>query len=161
MSVGESLNRLRELAAAMPRPGCDWESRPEINSPATREKIVEFENAAGFPLPTDLRAFLHDTESVDGMSVHNGYWLGGIGALIKLIDSGTCPREAEGQRVAPIATDGGGNVFLIAESSRVYKWNHEDGRVMRVAESFADFLERVAADWNAYISDTPGWQFLV
>jgi hypothetical protein len=41
------------------------------------------------------------------------------------------------------------------------RWDHETGSISEAAACFAEFLERVAADWAAYIADSPGWRFLV
>lgn len=155
--VEASVARLRELALALPRRGCEWEDRLRFDPPTPPETIAAFERAAGFPLPADLRAFLALTGGVVGMSVHNGYWLGGIERL----DPADFPREVAGEPAAPVATDGGGNAFLLSAGGRVWRWDHETGSVSEVAESFADFLGRVAADWAAYVADTPGWRFLV
>src|SRR4051794_26118193 len=78
MSVPTTMARLRELALAWPRAGCDWEDRPRFEPPGTPQSIIELERMAGFALPEDLQAFLKQTESIVAMSVHNGYWLGGI-----------------------------------------------------------------------------------
>ncbi len=91
------------------------------------------------------------------MSVHNGYWLGGVERL-SVTDF---PQIAAGERVAPVATDGGGNAFLLAECGRVLMWSREKGNFSEVACSFSSFLELVVADWEAYIFDTPRWRFLV
>ena len=155
--VQASLARLRELALAIPRPGCEWEDRPLFDPPASPEAVAAFERAAGFPLPADFRAFLADTGAVVGMSIHNGYWLGGVARL----DPAAFPRAAAGEPAAPVATDGGGNAFLLSAGGRVWRWDRETGRVSPVAGSFADFLARVADDWAAYIADTPDWRFLV
>lgn len=152
-----SIVRLRELAHAIPRPGCEWEDPPRFDPPAPPEAIAAYERAAGFPLPADFRAFLAHTGGVVGMSVHNGYWLGGVERLA-VADT---PKVAGNERVAPVATDGGGNAFLLSEAGRVLRWDHEMGSVTEVAKSFADFLERVADDWAAYVADTAGWRFLV
>jgi cell wall assembly regulator SMI1 len=150
--VEASIARLRELAQTMPRPGCDWEDRPRFDPPASRDAIGALERVAGFPLPTDLRAFFALTDAVVGISIHNGYWLGGAENLAR----GDFPRVAAGEPAVPVATDGGGNAFLLSASGRVWRWDHERGNETKVAESFTEFLERVAADWAAYISDTPG-----
>src|SRR5262245_48246821 len=105
MSIATTLTRLRELARALPRPGCDWEERPRFDPPATPQAITELECIAGFPLPAEVRAFLAEAESIVAMSVHNGYWIGGIK---QLVESGSLPRVAEGEVAIPIATDGGG-----------------------------------------------------
>jgi cell wall assembly regulator SMI1 len=158
MSVATTMTRLHELALALPRPGCDWEDRPRFEPPATPQSVVELERMAGFALPGDLREFLDQTDSIVAMSVHNGYWLGGIN---RLIDGDSLPRVANGEAAIPVATDGGGNAFLLGASGRVWRWNHETDRMNLVAASFGAFLERVAADWSAYVSEKPGWQFLV
>lgn len=155
--VEASVARLREIALAMPRPGCEWEERPRFDPPASSEVVAALERAAGFPLAADYRTFLALTGGVVGMSVHNGYWLGGVDRL----DPEDFPRVAAGEPAAPVATDGGGNAFLLSASGRVWRWDREAGRVSEAAPSFAAFLERVAADWTAYIDETPGWRYLV
>jgi hypothetical protein len=155
-SVATTLTRLRDLALAFPRPDCDWEDRPRFNPPATSQSIAEIELSAGFDLPDDLRAFLNQTESIVAMSVHNGYWLGDIKQLV----GGSFPRLVEGEAVLPVATDGGGNAFFLGASGRVWRWDHETGKVRLISASFAAFLERIADDWEAYASETPNWQFL-
>jgi hypothetical protein len=150
--------RLRELAHALPRPGCDWEERPRFEPPATSQGITELERAAAFDLPADLREFLEQTNSVLAMSVHSGYWLGGIK---QLLNEGTLPRVVEDEAAIPVATDGGGNAFLLASSGAIWRWNHETGEANVVADSFGAFLERVVDDWAAYIDERPGWRFLV
>lgn len=155
--VEKSLARLRELALAIPRPGCDWEERPLFDTPASPTEIAAIEQSAGFPLPPDYRAFLALTAGVVGMSIHNGYWLGSLARL----DSAAFPRAESGEPLAPVATDGGGNAFLMSSSGRVWRWDHETGRMSGVAASFTEFLDRVAADWSAYVDDDPDWRYLV
>jgi cell wall assembly regulator SMI1 len=161
MSIDVSLTRLRELALAIPRPGCDWEERPRFDPPATSESLAELERVAGFVLPDDLRAFFAQTDAVVGMSVHNGYWIGGTKQLVQSTERGDFPRAISGGLVVPIATDGGGNAFLLGENRRVWLWDHESDKVKMVADSFEAFLEQVAGDWAAYVSDNRDWQFLV
>jgi hypothetical protein len=158
MSVAKTITLLRELALAVPRPGCDWEDRPRFEPPATPQSMIELERMVGFALPEDLQEFLEQTYSIVAMSVHNGYWLGRIN---KLIDGDSFPRVADGEAAIPVATDGGGNAFLLGASGRVWRWDHETDRLNLVATSFGTFLERVAEDWSAYVSEKPGWRFLV
>ena len=80
---------------------------------------------------------------------------------MELLDRGSLPGIAAGEAAIPVATDGGGNAFLLSASGVVWQWNHETGEVENVAPSFGAFLERVAEDWAAYISDEPDWRFLV
>src|SRR5262245_46612323 len=159
--VEASLARLRELALAIPRPGCDWEQRPRFAPPASPKEVAAFERAAGFLLPADLRTFFAATGAVVGMSVHNGYWLGDVEQLARSLTRCDFPHSVAGELTVPVATDGGGNAFLLSASGRIWRWDHETGSVSAVAASFAEFLERVAADWAAYVADTPGWRFLV
>ncbi|QEL15348.1 SMI1/KNR4 family protein [Limnoglobus roseus] len=155
------LARLRELALALPRPGCDWEERPHFEMPTTSEHLTEYEQAVGFPLPGDVRAFLAEVGAVVGMSVHNGYWLGDVERLTCSVKYGDYPKHVGNDPVAPIATDGGGNAFLLSASGPIWRWDHETEKMSKVATSFAAFLDRVVADWEAYVSDTPRWKFLV
>lgn len=159
MAVEASLARLRELALFLPRPGCEWEERPRFDPPVSPEAIAVFERVAGFPLPADFRRFLAQAGAVVGMSMHNGYWLGGLERLALM--AGGLPREIRAEPVAPVATDGGGNAFLLSADGRVWRWDHETGAVSQVAASFAAFLARIATDWEAYVGDIPGWRFLV
>jgi hypothetical protein len=158
MSVATTVARLRELALALPRPGCDWEERPRFASPATLQEIADLERAAGFALPPQLREFLEQTASVVAMSVHNGYWLAGIK---QLLNGDGLPRAVDGEAAIPVATDGGGNAFLVTSSGAIWRWDHEAGKVKLVADSFGAFLERIVEDWAAYIDERPGWRFLV
>lgn len=95
------------------------------------------------------------------MSVHNGYWLGGVEKLVALIGANRVPRELAGEPSTPVATDGGGNSFLLSAGGRVWRFDRETGQVSEVAGSFTAFLEWVVADWSAYVAEAPGWQFLV
>jgi hypothetical protein len=99
--IKASLARLRELALAMPRPGCDWEERPQFEPPPMLDQVVAFERAAGFAFPADLRAFFTDCGAVVGMSVHNGYWVGGVEGLTRSILRGDFPRSVAGEERIP------------------------------------------------------------
>src|SRR5262245_48692976 len=158
MFIATTVARLRELALAFPRSGCDWEERPRFEPPATPQDIAELERAAGFAFPADLGEFLEQTDSVIAMSVHNGYWLGGIR---QLINGDGLPRVVRGEAAIPVATDGGGNAFLLSSSGTIWRWGRESHQANVVADSFGTFLKRVAEDWAAYIDEQPGWRFLV
>ena len=108
------------------------------------------------PLPSDLRAFLTACRAVVAMSVHNGYWVGDVESLARLVGRNDFPRLVAWEPAVPVATDGGGNAFLLTSSGRVWRWDHETDNMREVAASFADFLERIADDWAAYVSDTQG-----
>lgn len=153
--------RLRELAQLLPRPGCEWEKRPTFSPPSSPDVLEELERLTGFPLPTNVREFFAITDAVVGMSVHNGYQIGGAETLAGLIQSGAVPRTVPDGPCLPVALDGGGNVFLLSAPGRVWRWGHEAGRMSLVADSFGAFIERVVADWRAYVNDTSEWAFLV
>jgi hypothetical protein len=161
MAVEASLAQLRELALALPRPGCEWEERPSFDPPASAQSVAELERIAEFAFPADFRAFLSHTNAIVGMSVHNGYWIGGVEQLLRPEDRGEFPRMVDAEPVIPVATDGGGNAFLLGAGGSVWRWDHETGKVVQVAGSFNAFLEQVTADWAAYIANTPNWRFLV
>ncbi|MFO0797048.1 MAG: SMI1/KNR4 family protein [Gemmataceae bacterium] len=157
----DAIARLRALAELIPRPGCEWESRPIIAPPAGATVVAELAVAAGFDLPADFLDFLADTAAVIGMSVHNGYHIGDPDVLTATLRAGDLPSNVHGTRSIPVGFDGGGNAFLITAAGEVWKWDHETGAVSPVASSFGAFLDRVALDWSAYLADTPGWRFLV
>jgi hypothetical protein len=166
MGVEGLITQLRELAVALPRPGCPWEERPKFLAPPDPAQVVAAQVAAGDPLPADLLSFLRTCGGVVAMGVHNGYQLAGAADLVDGTSEGWLPRTIVGpagaERVLPVAWDGCGNAFLLAlATQRVWRWNHETAAVQQVACSFIDFLERVVADWRAYIADTDGWRFLV
>jgi hypothetical protein len=123
--------------------------------------VAAFEGVAGFPLPDDLRRFFWHTEAVVALSVHNGYWIGDIASLIVSFERSDFPQTVGGKPAIPVTTDGGGNAFLLSASGCVWRWEHETGTVQQVAETFGRFLARIVADWEAYLANTPGWQFLV
>lgn len=138
----------------------EWE-RPTFGAPATAEAIAAFRVAAGFSLPAGLEALLSEHESIRAMGVHNGYWIGGIEQLAAALARAELPRTARDEPVVPVATDGGGNAFLVSSRGHVWRWEHETGTTTEIATSVEAFLERVAADWEAFVAGTPGWRFLV
>ena len=89
----------------------------------------------GNSLPASIRAFLAEHDSIAAMDVWNGYWIGGV-SLLRSIERGDFPGSVESHRVMPIATDGGGNAFLMPGDSdgRVWKWSHETSEVKVLAE---------------------------
>jgi hypothetical protein len=157
MTVETLLTRLRELAQAFPRPGCDWESRPVFLPPEDRAHVAAVLAELGEPLPADFLEFLRLSGGVVARSVHNGYQL--CGADMICTDDWP-PNRIAGtngeEHVVTVAYDGGGNAFLLSPSTQlVWRWDHEAGGVRQVAASFTEFLERIAADWEAYVTDQP------
>jgi hypothetical protein len=159
--VADALNRLRRFTEVFPEG-----EGPAFSPPASADSIQAFESALGFPLPPDLREFLTLCDAVVAMDIHNGYWIGGTTGLTRSIGRGDFPGiiDSGGERVpvAPIATDGGGNAFLLtASDGRVWRWDHETGGVSPVAGSFVAFLERVAEDWERAAAGDADWTYLV
>lgn len=161
MSIHEILCRLRELARAIPRNGCDWEDRPTFTSPASPEDISTLESLVGFALPADVRSFFSEADSVIGMSIHNGYYIGGTLQISASLQRNDFPQHVDAEAVMPIATDGGGNSFLLGRSGKIWKWDCETKNAAYVIDTFGGFLNLVADDWNAYVFGTEGWHFLV
>ena len=159
--IRDSLDKLREVAKAMPRPGCDWESRPAVSSAPDARGIGTHET---FPRRPLARTTCPNTSTlcggIRGMSVHNGYHLCGTSDIVKMNShSDGWPPTAVStgggtEPVLTIALDGGGNAFLLSpRSGDVWRWNHETGKTILVADSFGGFLHRVAEDWAAYVHD--------
>jgi hypothetical protein len=99
------------------------------------------------------------------MEVWNGYWVGGLAQLTTNVSRGDFPATVAEENgpsgVMPVATDGGGNAFLMSlRGGTVWKWNHETGGVRAVADNFTGFLQRVLQDWEHYLSDDDTWDYL-
>lgn len=159
--VADVLNRLRGLADLFPEG-----EGPTFSPPASADAIEALESALGFPLPAELREFLAQCDAIVAMDVHNGYWIGGTAELARSVGRGDFPgsMDSGGERITvmPIATDGGGNAFLLTPADgRVWRWDHETGTPSAVADSFVGFLERVAQDWERAASGDADWEYLV
>jgi hypothetical protein len=161
MTVADSICDLRELAKKLPRPEYPWEEEPRFSPPAAESQVRALEQAAEFSLPPDVRDFFGEVGDVIAMSIHNGYWIGGIPKLIALSREARIPRTHNEHSVVPVATDGGGNLFFVSEAGAILNWRHDSGEFSEVSTTFGEFLELVVGDWRAYISNTPGWRYLV
>lgn len=100
------------------------------------------------------------------MDIRNGYWIGGPAELSRAMGRGDFPTivDAGGRptRVIAIATDGGGNAFVVAaDLGTVWRWNHETASVKHVARDFSEFLHRVAEDWTHDLDGDDAWDYLV
>ena len=161
MEVIRTLARLQSIADRF----LEWQT-PRFAAPAASEAIHELERVAGTRLPGDLRAFLERLDEIVAMDIHNGYWLGGTGALTRSVLRNDFPKELKTGgsliQALPVATDGGGNAFLVAsDGGGVWRWDHETRNTAQVATSFSKFLARVADDWEHAAADDPDWAFLV
>ena len=151
------LSPLRLAARTVPEA-----ARPVFAPPASAEDIALLEAAVGNSLPTSIRAFLAEHDSVVAMDVWNGYWIGGVRTLLRAIERGDFPGRIGSRRVLPIATDGGGNGFLMPVDSDgpVWKWLHETGEVRVVASSFQHFLDRLTDDFRMFAAGKDDWPYM-
>jgi cell wall assembly regulator SMI1 len=160
MEIETALDRLRALADQFPE-----RERPSFRSPASPNVIRDFERTVGAPLPRELQEFLLRCDSIVAMGIQNGYWIGGLAELTRSIMRGDFPstlNEDNSVHVVPVATDGGGNAFLISiDDGRVWRWDHETGENIEVAATFEGFLNRIAMDWENAAAGTEGWHYLV
>lgn len=158
MTIESVMARLRSIADRF-EPQRGDEQPPRFDPPATARQIAGLERRSG-PIPDDLRAFLLTSAQVVAMDIRNGYWLGGRVTLDPRPDDRWFGLGAP--PVIAVATDGGGNSFLLSPArDAVWFWDHETGQTRPVADSFTAFLSRVADDWEHDAADAPDWKYLV
>ena len=160
VNVAQTVERLRSLAERFPA-----DERPAFMPGSMATDITAMEQCLRSPLPDDFADFLRKCEAIHAMDVWNGYWIGGIAELMRSISRGDFPGlVANGDRpvpVVPVATDGGGNAFLLSLDGRtVWKRDHETASVQSVAAGFMGFLLRVEEDWEHYLRRDYDWQYL-
>ena len=148
---------------------------PEFGAGCHEAEIEELEGKTR--LADGHREFLLACRRIDASDVYNGYFLFSP-IVIATIDG---PRRLyvsnephlEEVSVSPIGGDGGGNLFLIGRSPNalgwVWKWNHEypirfDGvareGLLLLSRSFEGFLERIADDWEHFVSQDREWDYI-
>jgi len=148
---------------------------PSFEPGCHEAEIEEIEGA--WPFPPDYREFLLRCRRVDAGDIFNGYFLfSPIGVATtsapRRLFVGSEPHLEE-VRVSPIGGDAGGNMFLMGRSPNalglIWKWNHEfpprfDGvareGLLLVAQSFEEFLARVADDWEHFVAGDREWEYL-
>jgi hypothetical protein len=137
-------------------------NRPSFSAPATAEKIAELEVAVGTSLPQSIRKFFLQHDSVSAMGVWNGCSIGRIDIILRSLERSEFPRAVQSRPVLPIATDGSRNAFLasIDSDGPVWKWSHENGATVEVAESFDAFLDRLADDFYMFAIGKKDWEYL-
>ena len=161
MNISEAVTNLKTLAKRVKREEWPWVEEPQFTPPPTSEMLNTLASKTSFTLPKDTSDFFKEVDSVIGMSVHNGYWIGGVQQLVQMYERGVLPASIHGESCIPIATDGSGNTFLLSCSGKVWHFNHETKQETLTSNSFADFLSRVVQDWEAFVEDAPGWEYLV
>ena len=155
------LDKLRNLADSFSQ-----NERPTFTPPSSADAIQAFESVLGFRLPSQLLQFLSTYDAIIAMNVHNGYWIGGLFELTRSVGRDDFPRSImvgrEPHTIIPVATDGGGNAFLLSvDDGRIWRWDHETGNTTNVANSFVAFLRQVAEDWDHAIFNDEDWEYLV
>jgi len=163
MKMGQILRivaRLRSLGEQLPA-----EKRPAFLPGAPEDAIAALEECLPAPLPPDFTRFLRACGGIQAMDIWNGYWIGGVPELTRSIKRYDYPSTVEENNgatpVLPIATDGGGNAFLMSLSDEtIWKWDHETGNVTAVADDFGDFLQHVIEDWEYYLANDDAWDYL-
>jgi len=149
------------LSARYPR-----EVAPRIEDPASPAEISELQAAAGQTLPALVLALFQRTRAIVAMEVRNGYAIGGPLQLARSLRRQDFPAsldvQAPSARAIPVATDGGGNAFMVAlGDGSVWRWDHETGALERVARDLPDFLGRIAEDWAHDLDGDSTWNYLV
>jgi hypothetical protein len=158
--IDELLFRLHELGDCF-----SAEEKPTFSAGASPQAITALQGCVSQPLPDDFASFLHRCDSIVAMNVWNGLWIGGIVSLERSIKRNDFPKMLNRERnqieLVPVATDGGGNAFLMALSDRsVWKWNHESNDCTLVADDFSGFLKRIIDDWEHYLAGDFVWNYL-
>jgi cell wall assembly regulator SMI1 len=138
---------------------------PRIEPPAVQAEVADLEEALGEVIPEGVLRLFRVTRAIVAMDIRNGCWIGGPQQLSRSIRRSDFPgslnAEGRDERVLPIATDGGGNAFLLTiRLGSVWRWDHETGGVACVSSTIADFLGRVAEDWAHNLEGDAAWRYL-
>lgn len=161
------IERLQQVGSAVPNIPCVYPLQsPVFGDGVSEEDIVSLEAITKVPLDGDFLLFQRLCGSVSAMDIWNGYSLmeaSHIKALITNIDSPQVIWVTHNQsNMLPIGGDGGGNMFLmsLADNNHVLKWNHETGAQVRLANNFAEFLERMLKDWEQFVAQDSSWNYM-
>ena len=149
--------RLHAVATTLP----DY-VQPTFSPPSTQAQLEALAESIGHILPSDVRGFLAVHDSVSAPDIHNGYFIGDSSVLSRSIQRSDFPAVKGAASVFAIGSDGGGNAFLTLSSSNgpVWKWRHDTGDFLHIADTFLGFLSRVADDFDAYSRGDVPWQFM-
>lgn len=177
--IEAAIARLREAARRVPLLESPYPLHgPHLGPACCEAEIEELEQVVRGSLPSEYREYLATCRRIDAEDVFCGYFL--FSPLRIVGGDGSRPRfhvKLRGQLdevwVVPVGGDGGGNLFVMGTTENasgvVWKWNHEhpvrfDGMaqegLMQVASSFAEFLERLATDWEHFVGGDRGWAYL-
>lgn len=178
--IQSAIGRLRKSGEAVPLMASLYPlSNPIIGAGACDGELDELSGRFREGIPSDYREFLGSCRAISAMDVFSGYAFYSPLSLVSHDQSVPRRIHVVGERglvevsVLAVAGDGGGNQFLLGMSGelrgRVWKWSHEDpvrfdgvanAGLNAVASNFTEFLERVADDWEHFVSATKGWKSL-
>jgi hypothetical protein len=164
--VSAALERLRALARRISL--IEYEpnyrlAEPSFASGAASQEIAALEATLASPLPSDYRRFLILCSRIDAMDVWSGYAIHFPSQIQRILAAREVPDQHVGQKLVPIGSDGGGNIFFMAlPSGNVLKWRHDvsTSPFVELASSFSGFLERMAEDWAHFIDDDREWKYM-
>jgi len=163
-SVHEVIARLRKSATAIPAIDSIYPlDEPTFAPGASSDEIDSLEAMIGSPLPTDYREFLGMCSGLDAMDIWNGYSIHSPALVHQIVAAAEVPTEYENQRLLPVGSDGGGNMFFLSlPSGAMVKWRHDISTApfVIIAPSFIGFLDRVAQDWSHFINGDSQWEYL-
>jgi hypothetical protein len=157
--INSLLSRLRKAAEHLPL--YEWDHAPRFGSGLSDVECEAIQKIANTDLPDDFLTFLKYCGEISGMTVHNGYAIGGP-PLPRDESIMTIKPQGRSLRAIIVAQDGGGNAFLMCLGVRnsIWKWNHETDELQWIADSFIELLERVAVDWEKYIENDYGHEYI-
>jgi hypothetical protein len=147
-AIQSSVRRLLEAAALFK---FDDDDAPQFAPAASPSELDELAVATNVDLPDDFIELLTLHRAIVAMNIHNGYWIGAsvTGPLVLAQGPSTATCGAVPVPVLPVASDGGGNLFLRPLTmSSIWRWDHETGVTHQVADGLAEFLGIVAEDWE-------------
>src|SRR5689334_22300763 len=145
-AIQSAVRRLLETGALF-----DDEDAPRFAPPALPSELDDLAAAAKVDLPADFIELLSIHRAIVAMNIHNGYWIGASASVPLVLAQGPSTATCGAGRVpvVPVASDGGGNLFLRPLTmSSFWRWAHETGATHLVAEGLAEFLRIVVEDWE-------------
>lgn len=176
--IDAALRDLRSLGSAIADEDFGYPVEEATFEPGSSASRLESISATvGEALPVDYRYFLEQCAGFSGLDFHNGYVMHTPEEVIRLLARSGAPKRVQtldgAIPVLPIASDGGGNVFLLQLKPPflVLRWDHELGgedavssghqSLRPAADGFASFLDRIRDDWRAFLGPDPGsWTYI-
>jgi hypothetical protein len=146
---------------------------------ASEDEIAELNEVFG-PLPDDYVAFVRSCRRIVAMDYFSGYVLHSPMSLTTEIHHIHLNGGTREVRVVGVGSDGGGNTFLMGlaahpnaaasdDLGRIWRHNHSrsyraDGvateGLIKIADSFLEFFNRMAEDWEHFAAKDSEWQYI-